>query len=151
MQTLSAAREAAHELCQDLCEFLSRRYPTIYTIQRSKADRLGWYGEGSITAISMPFLGVSYNLATEDPLYVAGMIQPADINILLKGEDGQYVMSAMMLGIGGGQRVKDKLGKKLADLHLEGRVPHYAEQLQRPLDHFLAKLSVENPIQRHSA
>ena len=151
MQTLPAAREAVHELCQDLCEFLSRRYPTVYRVERSKNDRLGWYNTGTISAISMPSLGVSYDLATEDPIYVAGMIQPADINILLKGSDGQYVMSAMMLGIGGGQRIKDKLGKKLADLHLEGRVPHYAEQLQRPLDHFLSKLRVENPIQRHSA
>lgn len=54
------------------------------------------------------------------------MIQPADINILVKGLDGQYELSAMMLGIGGmfpvgntplkiklmetqgGQRIQDK-------------------------------------------
>lgn len=66
----------------------------------------------------------------------------------------------------GGQRIQDKrelwsiqdcteadqdvVGRRLADLHLDGRVPHYAEQLQRPLDHFLSKLKVENPVQRHS-
>ncbi|KUI58402.1 hypothetical protein VP1G_05680 [Cytospora mali] len=56
----------------------------------------------------------------------------------------------MMLGIGGGQRIKDKIGKNLADLHFDGQVPHYAEQLQRPLDRFLSKLKVDSPIQRNT-
>ncbi|KAI8174003.1 hypothetical protein K4K51_009221 [Colletotrichum sp. SAR 10_75] len=81
---------------------------------------------------------------------VAGLIQPADINILVKGTDGYYQLAAMMLGIGGGQRIKDKIGKTLADLHFSGHVPHYKEQLQRPLDHFLSKLKFESPIQRNT-
>lgn len=32
---------------------------------------------------------------------VAGLIQPADLNILMIGDDGQYRLVAMMLGIGG--------------------------------------------------
>ncbi|KAI8259567.1 hypothetical protein K4K58_002510 [Colletotrichum sp. SAR11_239] len=67
---------------------------------------------------------------------VAGLIQPADINILVKGTDGYYQLAAMMLGIG--------------NLHFSGHVPHYKEQLQRPLDHFLSKLKFESPIQRNT-
>ena len=66
----------------------------------------------------MPDLNASYDLTQEDPLVIAGLIQPADINILVKGEDDYYQLVAMMLGIGGGQRLKDKLGANLADLHL---------------------------------
>jgi hypothetical protein len=150
VKTLSQANEAAHELCQDLGEFLSRRYPQVYTIERSQTDSLGWYGNGSITKISMPQLGASYDLAMHDPMTVAGLIQPADVNVLTKNEEGQYQLVAMMLGIGGGQRLKDKLGKNLADLHFDGHVPHYADQLQRPLDKFLAKLKPESPIHRNS-
>lgn len=42
------------------------------------------------------------------------------------------------------------VGKSLADLHFSGHVPHYADQLQRPLDRFLGKLQVEAPFQRNS-
>ncbi|KPM42696.1 hypothetical protein AK830_g3896 [Neonectria ditissima] len=150
VQTLPPAKAAAYELCQDLSEFLSRRYPQVYSIERSQKDALGWNGEGSITKIQMPALGASYDLTKEDPLTIAGLIQPADVNILVKGEDGYYQLVAMMLGIGGGQRLKDKLGKGLAGLHFDGHIPHYAEQLQRPLDRFLAKLKVESPIHRNT-
>ena len=89
VRTLPVAQAAARELCQDLSEFLSRRYPHIYTTQRSKTDRDGWYEAGSITKIEIPALAASYDLTKEDPLTVAGMLQQADINILVKGEDGQ--------------------------------------------------------------
>lgn len=36
---------------------------------------------------------------------VAGLIQPADLNILMMGADGQYRLVAMMLGIGGKLKV----------------------------------------------
>ncbi|KAF3009092.1 hypothetical protein E8E14_009002 [Neopestalotiopsis sp. 37M] len=134
VQTMPQAHEAAWELCQDMCEFLYRRYPQVYKIRRSEKDDVGWYGLGSVASIEMPSLGASYDLTREDPLTVAGLIQPADLNILMMGDDGQYHLVAMMLGIGGGQRIKDKLGKSLADLHFSGHVPHYADQLQRPLD-----------------
>ena len=49
----------------------------------------------------MPALNACYDLRTEDPLTVAGLIQPADINLLVARGDGKYVLSAMMLGIGG--------------------------------------------------
>lgn len=150
VQTLPSARAAAHELCQDLGEFLSRRYPHIYKVERSQKNTLGWDAMGSIVKIGMPALGASYDLAKEDALTVAGLIQPADINILVPGDDQYYHLVAMMLGIGGGQRLKDKLGNDLADLHFGGHVPHYAEQLQRPLDRFLSKLNLDGPIQRNS-
>ncbi|CAM1504159.1 Fc.00g017500.m01.CDS01 [Cosmosporella sp. VM-42] len=151
VQTLPRARAAAYELCQDLCEFLSRRYPQVYRIERSQKDTQGWYGKGSVTRIEMLALGVSHDLTKEDPLTVAGLIQPTDINILMKDEDeSSYHMVAMMLGIGGGQRIKDKLGLSLADLHFTGHVPHYKEQLQGPLDRYLSKLKVDTPIQRNT-
>jgi hypothetical protein len=117
VQTMPQAHEAAWELCQDMCEFLYRRYPQVYKIQRSKKDNIGWYGLGSVASIEMPSLGASYDLTREDPLtvsgetrrgkgsaniyQVAGLIQPADLNILMMGDDGQYHLVAMMLGIGG--------------------------------------------------
>ncbi|KAF3798175.1 hypothetical protein GCG54_00010521 [Colletotrichum gloeosporioides] len=150
IQTMPVARDAAWELCQDLAEFLSRRYPSVYRVARSEDNTQGWYRLGSINKIEMPAMGAAYDLNKHDSLTVAGLIQPADINILVKGTDGYYQLAAMMLGIGGGQRIKDKIGKTLADLQFSGHVPHYKEQLQRPLDHFLSELKFESPIQRNT-
>ncbi|EXJ81795.1 hypothetical protein A1O1_07860 [Capronia coronata CBS 617.96] len=148
--TLPCATDAARELCQDLAEFLSSRYPQVYRITRSGSDKDGWLGKGSITRVEMPSLGASYDLVNEDPMTVAGLLQPTDLNILTKRPDGQYQLSAVMFGIGGGQRLKDKLGRSLADLHYGGQVPHFKEQLQVPLDRFLSKLKVDGPIVRHT-
>ena len=150
VDTLPPARDAARELCQDLAEYLSRRYPQVYRVSRSAVDHDGWDNHGAITSISIPPLGVSYDLTREDPMTVAGLIQPTDLNILVKGHDGQYYHSAAMFGIGGGQRLQDKLGASLSDLHFGGRVPHYASQLQIPLERFLNKLKVETPIVRNT-
>lgn len=70
MKTLPVARQAAYELCQDLCEFVSRRYPTVYTVERSQRDVLGWYGDGSITKITMSDPSATYDLQIEDSLFV---------------------------------------------------------------------------------
>lgn len=71
VQTLPEAREAAWELCQDLCEFLSRVYPQVYRIRRSGRDNKGWYGSGSIVSVEMPSLGASYDLMKDDSLTVS--------------------------------------------------------------------------------
>lgn len=49
-----------------------------------------------------------------------------------------------------GDSYVDIVGNNLADLHFKGHIPHYAQQLQRPLDRFLLKLKVESPIHRNS-
>jgi hypothetical protein len=148
--TLPCATDAARELCQDLAEYLSARYPQVYHVTRSASDKDGWDGKGSITRVEMPSLGASYDLVNEDPMTVAGLLQPTDLNILTKLPDGQYQLSAVMFGIGGGQRLKDKLGRCLADLHFGGHVPHFKEHLQAPLDRFLSKLKVDGPIVRYT-
>lgn len=71
VQTMPQAHEAAWELCQDMCEFLSSRYPQVYKIQRSEKDNIGWYGLGSVVSIEIPSLGASYDLTREDPLTVS--------------------------------------------------------------------------------
>lgn len=79
VQTLPQARAAAHELCQDLSEFLVRRYPQVYRVERSAKDNLGWGGKGSIVKIEMPPLGVSYDLTLQDPLTVSRHHKNIDI------------------------------------------------------------------------
>lgn len=113
----------AEELAHELAEFLSRRYPKVYSVTRhspsnSKGSgaRNGWYGDGRIKEITILPLGVSYNLDEEEPMRVAGLLYgfflsarlssktfaltrdkcrtQDDMAIMIEGEDGEYYLQA---------------------------------------------------------
>ena len=69
----------AVELVQDLSEYLSRRFPTVYTVVRHNAttsgkDRSGWYGRALVKQITILPLGKTYDLDDEDPMVVAASL-----------------------------------------------------------------------------
>jgi hypothetical protein len=66
----------AKELVHEMAEYLSRRFPQVYSVVRKPhvSDDFGWYGEGEIHRIRITPLGVTYDLALEDPMSVAGLL-----------------------------------------------------------------------------
>lgn len=61
----------------DLAEYLSRRYPTIYSVvrkYRNEKNLSGWYGEGEIREITIIPLQKTYSLDSEDPMTVAALL-----------------------------------------------------------------------------
>ena len=66
----------AAELVQEMAEYLSRRYPTTYTVKRheSDADSSGWYGLPSIKEITIVPVSKSYIIEEEEPMALAGML-----------------------------------------------------------------------------
>lgn len=66
----------AKELCFELAEYLSRRYPDTYRVKRyaPQPDDFGWYGEGQIKEITIIPVGATYDLDTEDPMKVSGLL-----------------------------------------------------------------------------
>lgn len=71
----------AEELAHELAEFLSRRYPKVYSVTRHPRTKPngsvagnGWYDEGRIKDITILPLGVTYNLDEEEPMKVAGLL-----------------------------------------------------------------------------
>lgn len=67
---------AAQELVYELSEYLSRRYPDTYSVDRHppRSDDFGWYGEGQIKRITITPLGASYDLDIEDPMAVSSLL-----------------------------------------------------------------------------
>lgn len=75
----------AKELVHEMAEYLSRRFPQMYTVTRKspvKGD-FGWYGEGEIATIRIQTpskvdgstgLDVTYDLDKDDPMAVAGLL-----------------------------------------------------------------------------
>jgi hypothetical protein len=71
------AGPAALELVYELCEFLSRKYPSLYSVTRASGANggaNGWYGEGEIREVEILPTGEKFNLEKEDPLRVAAML-----------------------------------------------------------------------------
>lgn len=71
-QIISSAKEVLHELA----EYLSRRYPTVYSVTRKhhRPSDFGWYGQGEIETITVHPLHVTYELDREDSMTLAGLL-----------------------------------------------------------------------------
>lgn len=66
----------ALELVYELAEFLSRRYPTTYSVTRLPVveESYGWHGLGQIRDITIIPLNKTYTIGEQDPLLIASML-----------------------------------------------------------------------------
>ncbi|KZV68128.1 hypothetical protein PENSPDRAFT_27311 [Peniophora sp. CONT] len=146
--------DAARELVLELSEYLSRRYPQNYSVERhpvGASGESGWYGEGRIHKITMlPPISVTYDLDKEDPITVAGLLVQDDLALMLEGKDGVYYLRSGSILTAGFWRVEDKLGMSLDDIHLSGNVPQYQTKLKASMNRFFARLTTDKLIQRNN-
>lgn len=93
----------------ELAEFLSARYPSVYTVERRPSTVGSWFGEpNEICKISIPPLDVSYHFDEHEAIYIAGLVQPTDLAIMLEGEDSLYYMKGGFIALAGSWRYEDK-------------------------------------------
>jgi hypothetical protein len=60
---------------QEIAEFVSRRYPAMYTVKRgSPEDTSGWYGLPAIKEITVVPLGKTYKVDEEEPMSLASLL-----------------------------------------------------------------------------
>ena len=61
---------------QDLAEYLSRRFPTTYSVVRGDAskDASGWYDAPSIKEITIIPLAQTYKVDEEDAMTLAALL-----------------------------------------------------------------------------
>ena len=61
---------------QELAEYLSARYPAIYTVVRHEpgTDAEGWDGQPSIKQITIVPLQKTYTLSEEDPMVISALL-----------------------------------------------------------------------------
>ena len=106
------------ELLLELAEFLSQRYPTVYTVTRRAGTEGSWFDEpNEICAIAIPDLGVTYDFDALDAMEIAGLITPTDLAVMMEGEDSMYYMRAGFIALAGSWRFEDK-SEWAAGLHV---------------------------------
>ena len=72
-----SGRSAAREVVHELAEYLTRRYPHLYSVTRHDPSAMaegGWYGEGQIQTITLKAVGKTLDLDREDPMTAAAFL-----------------------------------------------------------------------------
>lgn len=117
---LPEAAEAARELQAMVCRYLERHHPGL---------------AAPMPAADVPPLMALAGLAQED-FCVVQQRQP----------DGRYVLTGAILCFPAHWRLREKLGRSLAEIH--GPVPGFEARLGRPVDRFFQSLEPERPVWR---
>ncbi|THH20946.1 hypothetical protein EW146_g507 [Bondarzewia mesenterica] len=153
-QFATSGYAAAKELVHELAEYLSRRYPNTFHVERhprGKDGDDGWYGEGRIRMITiLPPVNATYNLDEEDPMTVAGLLVQDDLALMIEGSGETYYLRSGAICTAGFWRLEDKLGMSLDDIHFSGNVPQYQKKLRTSLNRFIQRLPVDKLIQRNN-
>ncbi|GBE79122.1 hypothetical protein SCP_0203190 [Sparassis crispa] len=150
---VQSGHAGAEEFLYELAEYLPRRYPTIYRVERhatSKPNSYSWYGENPIKSITIIPLQITYDLDEEDPLTMAARLVQEDFAIMIEGTDGRYYLQGGAILIPGFWRLKDKVGMPLDQIHVSGDVPQYQSKLHLSMGRFFRRLPVDKPVIRNN-
>lgn len=116
--------EGCVELLECLLEYLPRRFPTIISIS-SDGKQVHNKVTGESYDITKPY-------TKHHPLFIAGRLVEDDLNILVEGPDGEYVLKAVLSAFPAGFHVKEKMNRNMTEIHKP--VPMYKERLQTAMN-----------------
>ena len=129
-------REGGYEGCVELLEclvdYLPRRFPTIFSISSD--------GKEIHNRVTNETYDIMKPYTMHHPLYIAGRLVEDDLNILVEGPNGEYVLKAVLSAFPAGFQVKEKMDKGMAEIHKP--VPMYKERLQKAMDRSVVFLTL---------
>ncbi|KAI5894354.1 uncharacterized protein SCHCODRAFT_02624432 [Schizophyllum commune H4-8] len=147
--------QGAVELLLATAEYLAQRYPESFTLDsatRTITNRVLdethnlppriWADDRS---------GVLREVSLEEgeaALRTCALLVPDDLALLTEGADGKYYLQGGAILVPGTWRLREKLGMKLEDIHVEGKVPRYEQALRPSMDRYFARLAVDKPVVR---
>ncbi|KAJ7173622.1 hypothetical protein C8R46DRAFT_893220 [Mycena filopes] len=168
----------AIELVHELAEYLSRRYPATFQVTRHTTTSIslidypaGWGGAAPIKSVrivpseeqfELPLpLPLDYDPAStekqpdlerqgEAAMRIAALLIQDDLAVMVEGSNGAYYFQGGAICVGGFWRMKDKLGMRLDEIHISGKVPQYEEKLHTSMARFFRRLTVDKPVVRNN-
>ena len=130
--------------------YLPTRYPSMFKLHRTEYEGGHTFMLENLTTKEMLLAQSSEATQTLTLLETLGKHLDEDFLFLLPEEnedqDLKYVLEAYITVCPSGFNPREKLGKKLADVH--GPVPGYKTKLERSMDRFFAKLEVGRYVRR---
>jgi hypothetical protein len=145
-----AIRPAVMELYTFLLgTYLPTRYPDMFKLHQANYDQgVTFMLENKITG-ELPLIIPGQTTKTIMMLETLGKHLDEDFLLLLPedtGEDPKYVLEAYITVCPSGFNPREKLGKRLRDIH--GPVPGYEQKLERSMDRFFARVEVGKYVKR---
>lgn len=145
-----AIRPAVMELYTFLLgTYLPTRYPDMFKLHEAKYDQgITFMLENKITG-ELPLVIPNSTTKTITMLETLGKHLDEDFLLLLPEDtekDPKYVLEAFITVCPSGFNPREKLGKRLRDIH--GPVPGYEEKLEGSMDRFFAKVEVGKYVKR---
>lgn len=135
--------DAAIELLMEFREFLPKRYPTLFKKTEKGINNLQ-------TGEVFEFHNVPRSEFKMDPMEMAALMTQDDLAILREQDNGIYVLRGGAVMLAGFWRLRDKLNLPLSAIHTSGEVPKYEQKLQKPMDRFFTRLTVDKPVVRNN-
>ncbi|KAL1706032.1 hypothetical protein EV121DRAFT_202371 [Schizophyllum commune] len=150
------------ELLLATAEYLAQRYPESFTLDsktRTITNRvLGETHQLPTSIWADEKYGILREVSLEEgeaALRTCALLQvhpshnvPDDLALLTEGADGKYYLQGGAILVPGTWRLREKLGMKLEDIHVEGKVPRYEQALRPSMDRYFARLAVDKPVVR---
>lgn len=147
-ETHETAVDAAYEALDEMRNYLTVRYPTLFTKTECGIKNLE-------TGEDFKFLG-KYRVYKgpgsegEDPMLIAAKLVQDDLAIMIESDDGQYILKAGAIILPGFWKLEDKYMTTLEQIHTSGEVPKFREKLQSPMEKFFIRLTCDKPVVRNN-
>ncbi|KAL6715178.1 hypothetical protein ACLMJK_007442 [Lecanora helva] len=138
--TAPEAMDGAIELLEELCDYLPRRYPTLFRATPTGIHNLATNETFNITQRPLP----------EDPMTTSARLIQDDLAIMFEKPDGQYYLLAGAILLAGFWRLSDKLGMPLSEIHTSGDVPGFKSKLEKGMMNFFRRVQPQNPVLRNN-
>jgi len=135
--------DAAVELLEELTTYLSERYPSVFVRTAAGVDNIATGECFDVNKLTM-------SGSKENPMQLCARLVQDDLDILFEGEDGQYYLRASGDFLSGVERLEERMGMSLSELHTSSNVPGFASKLEKGMMSFFRRLKPENPIVRHN-
>jgi Protein of unknown function (DUF3445) len=129
--------------------YLPQRYPNMFKVYEANFEQGKCFMvQNQVTKQMLP-INPGKTKATTDILEILGEQLDEEFLLLLPEEtekDPKYVLEAYIAICNSGFNPRQKLGKRLADIHAP--VPGYAEKIEGSMDRFFAKIEVGKYVKR---
>lgn len=127
-----------------LGEYLPTRYPNMFRVENGAFENLvtgeTWPTPLKAETPTIQALEILMQTIDEDFLILLPELSPSS------ADQPKYILQAYTTCFPSGFNPREKLGRKLADIH--GPVPGYAEKLERSMDRFFARVEVGKYVKR---
>lgn len=135
--------DGAVELLEELCAYLSERYPSMFMRTAVGVDN-------TVTNESFNIADLTMNGIKEDPMQLCARLIQDDLAIMFEKEDGQYYLLAGAILLPAFWRLEDKFGMPLSEIHTSGDVPQFKKKLEKGMMNFFRRITPEKAFLRNN-